>query len=100
MEFLKDTLEETGKDQQSIINSEWFNAELKSRQDKRAVTDATPKGGRGSGETPSNKADFWIKKGELPADTPENRELRIEVVNARMKIESNRNKFADKAVID
>lgn len=100
MEFLKETLEETGKDQQSILNSDWFNAELKSRQEARTVKDATPKGGRGSGETPSTKADFWIKKGELPEDTPENRELRIEVVNARMKIEANQAKFAPRAVVD
>ena len=98
--LLEKALEETGKDQKSVLESTWFMAELKAAQDKRAVESATPSGGRGTGgDAPSTKKEFWIAAGKLPPDTPENRELRIEVVNARMKIEGNRNKFADKAVI-
>ena len=100
MALLEKALEETGKDQKSVLESTWFMAELKAAQDKRSVEGATPKGGRSGGETPSTKKEFWIAAGKLPPETPENRELRIEVVNARMKIEGNRNKFAEKAVID
>jgi hypothetical protein len=100
IDFLTNTLEETGKDQASILNSNWFKSELAERQSARIVKEATPEGGRGSGETPSTNADFWVAKGELPPDTPQNRELREQVVEQRIKIEENKSKFADRAVLE
>lgn len=99
IDFLEKTLEETGKDQSALLSSQWFLAELKERQDKRTVEDATPKGSRGSGEISSTKPEYWFAKGELPPDKPENRELREKVVELRMKSEQGRSKFADVSVI-
>ncbi len=98
IEFLKNQIEDTGKSQQDILNSTWFKSELKERQDKRAVDTATPDGGRGATETPSTKADFWLKSGGMP-EGPENQKLREEIVNLRMKTSSDTKKFADQSVV-
>lgn len=84
IDFLKDTIKDTGKSQQSILDSKWFASELKERQESRASTDAIPKGQRRSNQVASDSVEYWIKKGELPPDTAENRKLRQDVVNAKM----------------
>ena len=98
--YLKEAIEDTGKSQAEILESKWFIAELKDRQDNRSAKEATPSSTRGSSEAPQKNADYWVKKGELPPDVPENRELRREVVNLRMKNEKHGSKFADASVVN
>lgn len=99
IDFLREAMEDTGKDQQSVLTSKWFVAELKERQEKRAIESAMPKGTRGVTENASSKVDYWIQKGELPPNTPENQQLRRDVVNARQKLDTQSRKYASQSVI-
>ena len=81
IDFLRTTLKETGKTQKELLGAKWFQAELKERSEARATKEATPSGTRRSGETSAKtQVDYWLKRGELPPNTPENAKLRQEVV--------------------
>jgi len=83
VEFLRTTMEDTGKSQKDILGAKWFKAELLERSEVKVVKDATPSSKRSDGGSKNNVA-FWSAKGELPPDTAENVKLREEVVDAMM----------------
>lgn len=88
VEFLRETIRETGKPQAYILGSKWFQTELKERQELRATTEATPSGSKRSPTASSQtNPEYWLARGELPPDTPENRKLREDVVNLRYERE-------------
>lgn len=62
IEFLQKTLEASGKTQNEVLTSKWFQAELKERQEARAVKDATPSATRRSTTNVRDKVDYWIDK--------------------------------------
>lgn len=99
VEFLRETIESTGKDQRSILASKWFQAELKERQAGRETADAVPGNGKRSGGSASNTVEYWIAKGGLPPNTPENQKLRQEIVNARIGKERGKSQFTDNPVV-
>lgn len=82
IEFLKEQMEGTGKSQKDILASNWFKAEFKERKDAKAVAKATPGSTRTATENSSTKVDYWIAKGELPAD----KELRQQVVEKKYEL--------------
>lgn len=70
---------------ESLLTNGYFKAQLKELRDEKAAEDATPRGnGRGS-QNGRDSVEYWIAEGKLPPDTPENRELRAKIVNAKMK---------------
>ena len=69
--------------------------EKKSTDALEGTADSKRSGTGGS----KNKVDFWLNKGELPPDTPENRQLRRDVVNAQGKRLGSDKRFTDKALI-
>mgnify|MGYP001564335158 CR=1 FL=1 len=84
VEFLRETIKDTGKPQASILGTKWFQAELKERQEARTTKEAIPSGSKRAPTTASRETpEYWTAKGELPPDTPENRELRQKIVNLR-----------------
>lgn len=88
VEFLRETMKETGKTQSSILAAKWFQQEIKERQELRATKLATPEGSRRSPTLPSQQTpEYWLGRGEMPPDTPENRELRQKIVNTRYERE-------------
>lgn len=90
-DFVHQVMKETGKDLDSVLGSKYFQAELKERRDAKAINDAMPKNIPGrSTEPASNKVEYWVNKGELPPDTPENRKLREDITNARYDLEKSR----------
>lgn len=97
IEFLKETMKDTGKSQQALLDSKWFQSELKERAELKRSSEATPKGGKRPGNSPKDSVDHWLAKGELPENTPENQELRRKVVNARYARETSTNKFSHSA---
>jgi hypothetical protein len=72
VEFLQQTIAETGKSQKDILNSKWFASELKERQEARASANATPKGRPRSGQPVSTDLDeamaVYKETGKLPDD--------------------------------
>jgi len=65
-EFLKETIKETGKSQEAILKSTWFNAELKEAQEKRETADtnkkATPSNTKRSVPKGKDNIDYWVKQ--------------------------------------
>lgn len=94
IEFLKETMEETGKSQKDILASKWFKSELKERAESRRSADAVPKGTKRSGQSSRDSVDHWLAKGELPENTPENQELRRKVVDAKYKAATSGSNFS------
>ena len=100
IDFLRSTVSETGKSLDDVLNARWFQSDLKDRIEKRVVQDAIPKGTRRSGESAKTTVDYWIGKGELPPNTPENATLRREVVNARYTREKSSSQFSSTPIVD
>lgn len=88
VEFLQETIKETGKSQSSILNSKWFQSELQDRISARESANAVPKSKNRSGQTGVTDVDLAIAKyketGELPSDFA----TRNKVVDAVTKEES------------
>lgn len=96
-EFVKEVMDSTGKDIDSVLESKYFQSELKERKDARMTEAATPSGSKRAGNSTRDQVDYWIAKGELPP--ADQRELRTKVVNARIKSEGAKSQFTDNAVI-
>jgi hypothetical protein len=95
-EYLFNAMKETGKDLDTLLESKFVQAELKERKDLRMSEAATPSGSKRAGNTTRDQVDYWLAKGELPpTDQPK---LRREVVNARIKAESEKTHFTDQPV--
>lgn len=95
--LVKQIMENTGKTLDEVLESKYFQAELKDLRDAKAVAEAIPNGTKRSGQSARDTVDYWIAKGELPP--ADQRELRQQVVNARMKAETNKNIFTDNPVV-
>lgn len=99
VEFLKATMEETGKSMKDILSSKWFAGELKDRQEARNVVNATPTATRRAGE-PANQLEVeytkYIQTGKLPSDP----EMRSQIVNKRIEREGRAAQFTKQSVVE
>jgi hypothetical protein len=96
-DFVKEVMDATGKsDIDAVINSKYFQAELKERRDLKTTEDATPTGTKRAGNQTRNDVDYWISKGELPKDNPA---LARKVVNARIATDNSKSQFTDNPVV-
>lgn len=83
IDLAKKLQKETGKDLDSLIETNYFKTELKALRDSQDVNDAIPKNSKRSGQSSVNTVEYWLAKGELPpADQVE---LRRAVVNAEIE---------------
>lgn len=87
-------MENTGKSLEDVVENKFFQAELKELREGKASADAVPKGSKRTGQSSKDSVDYWLAKGEMPENTPENQELRRKIVNERYKRETSTNKFA------
>lgn len=84
--FFQNTMKDTGKDIDTLLNAKWFQAELKDMRDKKTIMEATPTSRPKQGENTKSKVDYWVERPGLPED----RMLAREVVEARYQREKNR----------
>jgi hypothetical protein len=84
----------TGKSLEEVVDSKFFQAELKELRESKASSEAVPKGSKRSTSGSKDTVDYWLAKGELPENTPENQELRRKIVNAKYARETSSNKFS------
>lgn len=96
-ELAKQFMEDSGKSLEDVVESKFFQSELKSHREQAAADDAIPANGRRSAQSARDSVEYWINKGELPP--PDQRELRTKVVNARLKAETAKNTFTDTPVV-
>ncbi len=80
--FVQKFMQETGKDLEQVIDSKFFQAELADMRELAKTADATPSGKR-SGSSAIDSVEYWLNK--PIEDVP--KEMRIQVVNAKMKQE-------------
>lgn len=96
--LVTDVMRETGRTLEQVLESKYFQAELKEMRDSKATADAIPKGTKRTASTARNEVEYWIQKGELPPDTPENRKLRQEVVRKKSEQSENSSPFTSSPV--
>lgn len=98
MELVEEYVENTGKSIDDVLDSKYFQAELKDLRTEETVKEATPtdrkRTGEGSKTTDDYEYDKYIKSGKLP----ENKELAQKLVNRRVKVEADTNIFTDQNV--
>lgn len=93
----KKAMEDTGKSLKDVLENKYFQSEIKDMRDARASTDAIPKGSKRSGHSLKKDVEYWLAKGELPpADQPK---LRQAYVNAKIKKETDGDKFTSRPVV-
>lgn len=95
--FVLKEIQNTGKSLDELLDSKYFQSELKEKREEKASQDAVPLGTKRSSGSARDSVEYWIAKGELPpADQPE---LRRKVVNAKIKAEETKSKFTDRPVV-
>ena len=99
LEWVQSQRKESGMEIEALLKNPYFQAELKTRRDAASIKEAMPGETRGSGENPKSGVDYWVNKGELPPDTPDNRQLRRDVVNKKIEVERNHNRFSTSPVV-
>lgn len=73
----------TGKELDEVVDSKFFQAELKELRETKASQEATPSASNRGAPQAKDKVEYWLAKGELPPATQENVELRRKVVAAK-----------------
>jgi len=82
---------ETGKDIESLLETTYFQAELREFREGKATDNATPTASKRSNNSTSDSVDYWLAKDELPPASET--KLRQDVVNAKMKKDTLRGIF-------
>ena len=88
-------VKKTGKSIKEILNSKYFQEEL----EKATSAEATPGKPERVGGAGQNEVDYWVQKGVLPPNTPENTELRRKVAKERAKQAENKQKFSSQPIV-
>ena len=97
--FIQKEMAESKKSLGEVLEMNYIKENLKELKKAREVKDATPEGSKRPHSGAKNDVGYWIAKGELPPNTPENTELRREVVNQRVKVDKQGRKFSDSPLI-
>jgi hypothetical protein len=92
IKLVESIMKETGKTVEQVLESRFFQSELKEMRDLKKTEDATPSGQKRSGTSTRDTVDYWISKGELPPMSDP--ELRRKVVNAKMAKEKSVSQFS------
>lgn len=87
----KKLAKETGKDLESLLNTTYFQVELKGLREAKVTSNAIPNGSKRSNNSSVDTVEYWIAKGELPPTS--DREMRQKVVNARLKKDETKTQF-------
>lgn len=81
-QFAKKLAKETGKDLESLLETTYFQSELKALREAKITDNANIKGGKRGNNSSIDTVEYWIAKGELPPASEV--DLRRQVVNARI----------------
>jgi hypothetical protein len=84
IDFVKGIAKRTGEELRDVLKDEFVQNKLKVLKEARDAKNAVPSGTRRSAPTAKDEVSYWLEKGELPPDLPENRKIRQDVVNAKI----------------
>jgi hypothetical protein len=90
-----DEVKASGKTIKEVLESPYFKEKL----EVAASEAATPSAAKRAGGSAKDQADYWIKKGEYPPNTPENRALRRQVAAALVERAKDGNKFSPSPIV-
>lgn len=90
-------MKETGKSLKDLVSSNYFQSELKTLREDMATAKAIPGESKRTNQAAPNTVEYWLAKGELPPASES--KLRQDVVNARIKKESNSGVFTSNPVV-
>lgn len=92
-----EAMQSSGKSLDQILDAKWFQEDMAALATKKAM----PQGnnGRSNNTVATDDPEYWVKKGEMPPNTPENQELRRKVVNAKIAKGKTGNKFSSNPVV-
>jgi hypothetical protein len=82
-DFVEEQMEMSGLSLEKLITNPYFKSQLQERRDQKSAEAASPGKSRGSTESGKTKVDYWIERSDLPPNTPENKKLRADIVEAR-----------------
>lgn len=89
--LVQEIMSATGKSLEDVLETKYFQSELKELRETRASANAMPNGTKRSSNSSKDSVDYWIAKGELPpADQVD---LRRKVVNERIAKERSKSVF-------
>jgi hypothetical protein len=92
IKLVQEIMRNTGKkDLESVLESKYFKSELEEMRALRDTANANPTGTKRTGQTSSDKVEYWLAKGEMPPK--EQVELRRQYVNAKSGANSSTPKF-------
>jgi len=95
--FVFETTQKTGKTLDELLDSKYFQAELKEKREERESQEAIPSGTKRTSGSARDSVEYWIAKGELPpADQVE---LRRKVVKAKVDAERNKSHFSANPIV-
>lgn len=97
LNLVKEVIKNTGKSIEEVLESKYFQADLKEMRDAETTSNALIKGTKRSGQSARDSVEYWIAKGELPP--PEMVDLRRQVVNAKMKAQSSGSPFSKNPIV-
>lgn len=96
--LVRQVMAATGKSLEDVLESKYFQAELKEIREAKQSKEAVPSGSKRSGATGKDSVDYWIAKGEMPP-AELGPELRRKYVNAKMKGQSSGSPFTSVPVV-
>lgn len=98
IDFVKKTMKLSGLSLKDVLKEDFLKKGIKEIADNKTVEVATPSNSkRGQSTSGKNSVEYWLKKGDRAL--PEDRDLRIKVVNARLDKMKNKDIFANQSVI-
>jgi uncharacterized membrane protein YgaE (UPF0421/DUF939 family) len=96
VELVQDIMKETGKPLEKVLESKYFQSELKEMRETKATKEATPSGTKRPGANNPQSVEYWLAKGELPKDAA----LKGKVIDAKIaRARADREGFSDTPVI-
>lgn len=96
-EFVQEVMQGTGKSLDDVLESKYFQAELKEKRDLKASKDAIPSGSKRASPTTRDSVEYWLAKGELPPR--DQSELRSKVVKAKIAAAKKGSQFSDNPIV-
>lgn len=91
LDFVKKMKKETGRSTEDLLDSTYFQTELKDFREKKSTEKAIPTGSKRSSNSSVNTVEYWLAKDELPPVSET--QLRRDVVNAKMNKEKSKGQF-------
>jgi len=84
-DFVEEQIELSGLSVEKLLTNPYFKSQLQERRDQKSAEAAAPGKSRVTGDVSKSKVDYWLDRNDLPPNTHENKKLRGDIIEARIK---------------